>query len=80
MASNKYYPEDVLVGFNTSMDYDLHRIYTLRDLGKNPFVMPFDKADPYQRHLARWCNNKAVFKTTQRFEDYEPWKRHKEEA
>ena len=70
----------VLVGFNTSMEYDLHRIYTLRDLGTNPFVMPYDKADPYQPHLARGCNNKAVFKTTQRFEDYEPWKRHKEEA
>lgn len=68
----------VLVGFNTDMEYDLHRIYTLRDLGTNPFVMPYDKTDPYQRHLARWCNNKFIFKKTSRFDDYEPWKKYKE--
>ena len=60
----------VLVGFNTDMEYDLHRIYTLRDLGVNPFVMPFDKHDRYQKDLARWCNNKWIFKSTPRFEDY----------
>lgn len=62
----------VLVGFNTSPDYDMHRIMTLHSLGANPFVMPFDKTNQYQRHLARWCNNKAVFKTTS-FNEYEPW-------
>ncbi len=62
----------VLVGFNTSPEYDMHRIMKLHALGANPFVMPFDKSQPYQRHLARWCNNKAVFKTTT-FDEYEPW-------
>ena len=61
----------VLVGFNTDRDYDLHRIYTLRDMGANPFVMPFDKTDKYQRDLARWCNNKVIFAAVPRFEDYE---------
>ena len=61
----------VLVGFNTDREYDLHRVYTLRDMGTNPFVMPFDKRDPYQRKLARWCNNKIIFKSVDRFEDYE---------
>lgn len=60
----------VLVGFNTSQDYDLYRIYTLRDMGANPFVMPFDKSDRYQKDLARWCNNKFIFKSTPRFDDY----------
>ncbi len=60
----------VLVGFNTDKEYDLHRIYTLRDMGANPFVMPFDKTDRYQKDLARWCNNKFIFKSTRRFEDY----------
>ena len=64
----------VLVGFNTSQEYDMHRIMTLHEMGANPFVMPYDKTDPYQRHLARWCNNKAVFKTTS-FDEYEPWKK-----
>lgn len=60
----------VLVGFNTSREYDMHRITTLRDLGVNPFVMPYDKSDPYQKRLARWCNNKFVFKKVPNFEDY----------
>lgn len=60
----------VLVGFNSARDYDLMRIYKLRELGANPFVMPFDKSDPYQKDLARWCNNKFIFKSTKRFEDY----------
>ena len=53
----------VLVGFNTSREYDMHRIEELRRLGSNPFVMPFDKGDRYQRDLARWCNNKVIFNT-----------------
>lgn len=60
----------VLVGFNTDRDYDLQRIYALRDMGANPFVMPYDKQDPYQKRIARWCNNKFIFKSTPRFEDY----------
>lgn len=60
----------VLVGFNTTREYDLERIYKLRDLGTNPFVMPYDKSDPYQKRLTRWCNNKFIFKSTKRFEEY----------
>lgn len=67
----------VLVGFNTSREYDMHRILTLRDLGAHPFVMPYDKGDPYQRHLARWCNNKAVFRKVRSFDEYEPWVRER---
>ena len=67
----------VLVGFNTKPDYDMHRIMTLHRMGANPFVMPFDKKDSYQRHLARWCNNKVIFKSTT-FDEYEPWVKYKE--
>ena len=70
----------VLVGFNTTREYDMHRITTLRDLGTNPYVMPYDRDDPYQHYLARWCNNKWVFKKTPRFEDYEPWRNYHKEA
>lgn len=62
----------VLVGFDTTPEYDMHRIMTLHGLGANPFVMPFDKKDPYQRHLARWANNKFIFKATS-FDEYGPW-------
>lgn len=62
----------VLVGFNTTREYDMHRIGTLKALGANPFVMPFDKTDTYQRRLARWCNNKFFFKSCE-FEDFTWW-------
>jgi len=52
----------VLIGFNTIEEQDLHRIETLRSLGIDPFVMPFDRKDLYQRSLARYVNNKAIFK------------------
>lgn len=54
----------VLIGFNTSREYDLYRVETLRKLGARPFAMPYDKHDRYQRDFARWVNNKAIFNTT----------------
>lgn len=66
----------VLVGHSTSREYDMHRIMELHRMGANPYVMPFDRKDPYQRHLARWCNNKVIFKSTT-FDDYEPWARYR---
>ena len=55
----------VLVGFNTTMEYDLHRIKTLWEVyGTYPFVMPYDKMDRRQKDLARWCNNRFIFKST----------------
>lgn len=66
----------VLVGAGTSREYDMERITRLHALGANPYVMPFDRSDPYQRHLARWCNNKIIFKSTD-FESYEPWAKFK---
>lgn len=69
----------VLVGHSTSREYDMHRIMELHRMGVNPYVMPFDKRDPYQRHLARWCNNKFIFKSTM-FNDYEPWVKYQREV
>lgn len=66
----------VLVVFRHDPDYDMLRITTLHKLGVHPFVMPFDKTDAYQHHLARWCNNKFIFKKTD-FEHYEPWVKYK---
>lgn len=53
----------VLIGFDSTPEQDLHRVETLRALRVNPFVMPYDKAESYQRRFARWCNNKAVFES-----------------
>jgi hypothetical protein len=51
----------VLVGYDSDADQDLYRIETLRALRVDPFVMPYDRSDYYQRRLARWVNNKVVF-------------------
>lgn len=59
----------VLIGFDTTPEEDMHRIKLLDSMGVESFVMPFDKSDPYQRRLARWCNMKAVFRSTS-FENY----------
>jgi len=53
----------VLIGFNTTPEQDLYRVEKLREERVNPYVMPFDKSDPYQRRFARWCNAKPIFKT-----------------
>lgn len=64
----------VLVNFNTSIEQDLDRIYTLRDLGYWPYVMIYDKDKLPKRHivkhLQRWVNNRKIFETTTNFEDY----------
>lgn len=62
----------VLTGFNSTMEENLYRIYTLRDLNYDPFVMIYDKpsAPRELRRLQRWCNNKFIFKSIRKFEDY----------
>ena len=62
----------VLTNYNSTMEENLYRIYTLRDLGYDPYVMIYNKpsAPKEIRHLQRWCNNKIIFKSVKRFEDY----------
>ena len=61
-----------LTNFNSTMEENLYRIYTLRDLGYDPYVMIYNKPDAPKeiRYLQRWCNNKVIFKTVPKFEDY----------
>lgn len=62
----------ILVNYDSTPEQDLHRIYTLRDLGYDPYVMVYNKpqAPRYARQLQRWCNNKIIFKSCRRFEEY----------
>lgn len=62
----------VLTNFNSTIEEDLHRIYTLRDLGYNPYVMVYQKetASKQIRRLQRWVNNRLIFRTVDKFEDY----------
>lgn len=64
----------VLYGFNTTLEQDLERIYTLRDLGYSPYVMIYEKyklrrGDDLLR-LQRWVNSRVTFAAVKRFEDY----------
>lgn len=62
----------VLVNYDTTIEQDLERIYTLRELGYWAYVMVYDKehAAAVYKDLARWVNNRFIFAKCKRFEDY----------
>ncbi|MGN2371880.1 radical SAM protein [Clostridium cagae] len=64
----------VLTNFNTTFEQDLDRIYKLKDLGYDPYVMIYEKwnAPKNIRQLQRWVNCKFIFRSAsaQTFEDY----------
>lgn len=68
----KYGTVYCLVNFGSTLDEDLYRIYTLRDLGYDPYVMVYDKPNAPKkiRDLQRWVNNRFIFRSCDRFEDY----------
>ena len=88
----------VLTNYETEFEFDLYRVYKLKEMGFDPFVMVFDKQKFVNeknnrmylisellkqftieqiKHfkkvwkLQRWVNNKFIFRTCDRFEDYE---------
>lgn len=62
----------VLTNFNTTMEQNLYRIYKLKELDFDPYVMIFDKPNSPKevRRLQRWVNNKFIFRSCERFEEY----------
>ena len=62
----------VLTNYNSTIDEDLYRIYTLRDLGYTPYVMIYQKetADKQHKRLQRWVNCRWIFRSCEKFEDY----------
>ena len=64
----------VLCNFDTTIEQDLERIYTLRDMGYSPYVMLYDKDHIPNGHdlkrMQRWVNSRWIFWKTERFEDY----------
>lgn len=65
----------VLCGFDTTIEQDLERIYTLRDLGYSPYVMLYNKESIPRGHelrrLMRWCNNRIIFGKVKDFREYD---------
>lgn len=68
-----------LTNYNTTHEQDLERVYTLRELGFDPYIMIFNKWETKPtdtvRRLQRWVNSPAIFRTVERFEDYKGGKR-----
>ena len=62
----------VLTNYNSTIEQDLHRIYALRELKFDPYIMIYDKEHADQRHrdLQRWVNNRIIWRSCKRFEDY----------
>lgn len=65
----------VLCNFDTTIEQDLERIYTLRDIGYWPYVMLYDKEHIPKGHtlrkMQRWVNNRFIFAKCKTFEDYQ---------
>lgn len=72
-----------LSGFNTTFEEDLQRVMTLRKMGIDPYVMLFRNVDGSEgskfngepqdwrmKHLARWVNNKFIWRQTH-FDNYD---------
>lgn len=70
----RYFKVYVLTNYWSNFDDDLNRIYWLRDNGLDPYVMIYDKQNASEkiRNLQRYVNNKIIFNTIDKFEDYNP--------
>lgn len=62
----------VLTNYSSTIEEDLYRIYTLRDLGYSPYVMIYQKetAPREIKRMQRWCNNRFIFRSEPNFKDY----------
>lgn len=65
----------VLVNYNTTIEQDLERVYTLREMGYSPDVRIYEKYTLPPSHtlrkMQRWVNAPMIFNKVKRFEDYD---------
>lgn len=64
----------VLTNFDTTIEQDLERIYTLREIGYSPYLMIYNKQKVPKGHalrrMQRWVNSRVAFNAVRRFEDF----------
>ena len=62
----------VLTNFNSMLEEDLYRIYTLKDMGYKPYVMIYDKLNAPRQliKMQRWVNNPIIWYKCPTFEEY----------
>ena len=63
----------VLVNFDSTWEEDLQRVYELREIGAEAYIMIYAKqhAAPRYKSLQRWVNNRAIFHKVATFEEYD---------
>lgn len=65
----------VLTNFDSTHEQDVYRVELLRDMGFNPYVMIYNKANTHPRDkcrlLQRYVNNRRIFNTIS-FAEYDP--------
>lgn len=65
----------MLTNYNTTIEQDLERIYAIRDMNFQPYVMIYCKQNTKPtdtvRMLQRWVNNHIIFWKIPKFEDYD---------
>ena len=63
----------VLTNYWSTFEEDLQRVYWLRDMGFAPYVMIYNKQNAPRkiRLLQRYVNNRVIFYSVKRFEDYD---------
>lgn len=63
----------MLTGYNTTFEEDMYRFKTLANCKISPYVMPYNKTYPTEKHhhFARWVNGR-IYKACS-FDEYEPW-------
>lgn len=66
----------MLTNYDTTFEQDYYRINMIRDIGLLPDVRIYRKNSLPKRHitrdLQRWCNNRAIYRSTPDFMDYVP--------
>ena len=61
-----------LVNFDSTIEEDMHRINTIREMNMQPYVMIYDKehCDPVYKKMQRWTNTPMIFWSEPKFENY----------
>lgn len=64
-----------LTNYDTTFEEDLYRVYHLKELGYDPYIMIYEKEKLKRGHqlrrLQRWVNNKYIFRSCNTFEEYQ---------
>lgn len=67
----------VLIGYDTTPEEDLERVMRLFERGCDPYAMPYNKFDSYQKAFCPWVNRRMMSKVPWSEYSYGDWNRQK---